>query len=161
MKSRSISKSTTMVNYYKFILFTPLGCSLFNCMLKDLKWLPVANTIWKGYVFRHVADCVQGGCLGPGIGYRFWRGWHEGGQHDKLGVKEGGQGPGGFIAAYIEAYPHKHTATDAGITHPTGIHSSYEISYLLLISHKKLIIYKNIWMLCYLIYFRALSVKLK
>ena len=106
-------------------------------------FLPPANEVCEGYVFTPVCHSVhRGECLGPGPGGRL--GGLAGGGGVQAHTQGGGvqaqgwcpgQGPGECIPACTEAdTPLQQTATAAGGTHPTGMHSCL----LILIADKKL-----------------------
>ena len=115
-------------------------------------FLPPANEVCEGYVFTPVCHSVhRGECLGPGPGGRLGGlagggggpGPHPGGvSRPRPGGVQAqaqgwcpGQGPGECIPACTEAdTPLQQTATAAGGTHPTGMHSCL----LILIADKKL-----------------------
>ena len=84
--------------------------------LTRVRLLPPANEVWGNVICLQVCVCPQGGCLVPG-GAWSWR------VHGPRGcmVLGGCMVPGG--GCLVKTPP---TATAAGSTHPSGMHTCYE-----------------------------------
>ena len=83
-------------------------------MRKTLLYLPPANEVWGKVICLHLCHSVHGGCLVPG-------GLVLGGSRPGVMPGPGGvPGPRGCPGGETPQ-----TATVAGGTHPTGMHSSF------------------------------------